>query len=134
MQDFLSCNTVFKTHMWMGAYGSATPKGTHLWGPDASVVKFALPLPRREWSEQLVTKKVMADGRIQITGNASLKGSQAYPKEFGRATVGVWKLASKRSMPDPTKKIPNVWSYKQDMWLDANLTDVMQFLSMGTMK
>lgn len=121
--------------MWMGAFGAATPKGTHLWGPHSSILKFALPLPQKEWAEQLVTKKVMPDGRIQATGNAALKGPQAYPKEFGRATLCVWKVTPKRSLPESTKKIPNVWnlSNKKDKWLDANLSEVMQFLCLGTM-
>ena len=55
MQEYLSKNIVYKVHTWMGAFGAATPKGTHLWGPQSSILKFALPLPQRQWSEQLVT-------------------------------------------------------------------------------
>ena len=134
MQSFLKRNVVYKVHMWMGSYGAATPKGTHLWGPTESLLKFALPLPKKEWDEQLVSKKVMPDGRIQVTGNALLKGSQSYPKAFGEATLCVWKVTPKRALPS-VSKIPNVWlSPSQDKWPNANLSEVMQFLSLGTLK
>ena len=138
MQHFLKNlrgSLVYKTHMWMGSYGANTPKGTHLWGPTEAINKFALPLPQKEWEQQLVTKKTLDDGRIQVTGNSALKESQAYPKEFGRATVCIWKVAPKREMPSTTNKIPTVWKKGHvDTWSDANLTEVMQFLSLGTMK
>ena len=132
MQAFLKVCTVFRCHMWMGSYGADTPKGTHLWAPDSCVSKFALPLPDKDW-DQLVTKKVLPDGRVQVTGNAALKGSQSYPSAFGRATVGVWKLATKRLQPLVSAKPPKVWTSRHDKWLDADLTEVFQFLSLGTM-
>ena len=132
MQAFLKVCTVFRCHMWMGSYGAETPKGTHLWAPDACVSKFSLPLPDKDW-ETLVTKKVLPDGRVQVTGNAALKGSQSYPPAFGHATVGVWKLATKRLQPLVSAQAPKVWTSRHDKWLDADLTEVFQFVSLGTM-
>ena len=139
MQEFLLQCDVWKTHMHMGSYGASSPKPTFLWAPTPCVKMFSLPLPDREW-EPMVTKKVMSDGRTQVTGNASLKGSQTYPKQFGLATVGVWKVAPKRTPTKTTKKRgvsnPPVWTCRDgyDGWTDADLTDVFQFLSLGTMK
>ena len=125
-----------RTHMYMGSYGSASPKPTHLWSPCPEVGKFSLPLPAdREW-ESMVDRKVLPDGRVQVTGNANLKGSQTYPKQFGFATVRVWKTIPKRE-PVATKKPVqhDLWRAKpKDCWKDAELTEVFQFLSLGTFK
>ena len=130
MQHFIKHRTVFKCHMWMGAFGADTPKGTHLWAPDACVSKFSLPLPN---DKELVTKKVLPDGGAQATGNSALKGNQSYPPAFGHATVGVWKLATKRLQPLVNASLPNVWASRHDKWSDADLAEVFQFLSLGTM-
>ena len=132
MQQFVESCVVFKIHCWMGSYGASSPKGTHLWGPHADIQKFILPLPCKTWAP-LVTKKTLADGRVQVSGSSDLKGSQAYPPAFGHATVGVWKMAVERPLP-PVKKLPKIWGGKVDKWPDADLSDVFQFLSMGTMK
>ena len=78
-------------------------------------------------------QKTLADGRVQVSGNGDLKASQTYPPAFGHATVGVWKMAVRRQLP-PVNKLPNIWKGKVDKWADADLSDVFQFLSMGTMK
>ena len=139
MQGFLKSNLVYKTHMWMGSYGGLSPKGTHLWAPCEQVSKFSLPLPQKEWDHQLVAKKVLPDGSVQVTGNGALKQSQAYPKQFGKATVCVWLNTPCRTFSTnyekaSTKKIPSFWKGNMDKWADANLSDVMQFLSLGTLK
>ena len=139
MQSFLKSNLVYKTHMWMGSYGGLSPKGTHLWAPCEQVSKFSLPLPQKEWDHQLVAKKVLPDGSVQVTGNGALKQSQAYPKQFGKATVCVWLNTPCRTFSTnyekaSTKKIPSFWKGNMDKWADANLSDVMQFLSLGTLK
>lgn len=132
MQDFVESCVVFKINCWMGSYGASSPKGTHLWGPHADIQNFILPLPCKTWAP-LVTKKTLADGRVQVSGNGDLKASQTYPPAFGHATVGVWKMAVRRQLP-PVNKLPNIWKGKVDKWADADLSDVFQFLSMGTMK
>ena len=123
MQHFIKHRTVFKCHMWMGAFGADTPKGTHLWAPDACVSKFSLPLPN---DKELVTKKVLPDGGAQATGNSALKGNQSYPPAFGHATVGVWKLATKRLQPLVNASLPKVWASRHDKWSDADLAEVLE--------
>ena len=134
MQQLLKSLKVYRCHMYMGSYGSASPKPTHLWSPCPEVAKFSLPLPDREW-ESMVTKKVLPDGRVQVTGNSNLKGSQTYPKQFGFATVKVWKTIPKRE-PVANKAVQqDLWRVKpKDSWKDAELTEVFQFLSLGTFK
>ena len=140
MQAFCKLRKVYQTFMWMGAFGASSPKPTVLWRPCPCVAKFSLPLPQNVvWDADMVTKKVMPDGRIQVTGSSDLKRSQSYPKEFGRATVAVWEECPKRAMPKVGKaSIPNVFPGKsltrKEKWVDADLGDVFQFLSLGTLK
>ena len=132
MQQLVKACTIFRTHMYMGAFGAESPKPTFLWGPVRDVAKFSLPLPDREWT-QTVNKSVKDDGTVQISGNANLKATQTYPKEFGVATVRIWRKAIKRSLPQVLESAPpcSFWTSK-DCWKDADLSEVMQFLSMGT--
>lgn len=136
MQQFLSKIRVWRAHMYMGSYGAASPKPTFLWRPSPLVSRFSLPLPQREW-ESMVTKTQLPDGRTQVSGNQLLKGSQTYPKEFGYATLRVWRSCPKRTSHHPknpsVENNVNIWQPK-DMWEDANLTDVFQCLSLGTIQ
>ena len=132
MQQVIRNLRVFRTHMHMGSFGAASPKPTHLWAPCPEVAKFSLPLPDREW-ESMVSKKTMPDGRIQVTGNQNLKSSQTYPREFGFATLRVWKTVPKRDFPE-SKPPCSMWSRPKDSWKDANLSEVFQFLYLGTFK
>eukprot|EP00438_Fugacium_kawagutii_P025098 Skav213447 [mRNA] locus=scaffold837:322198:322716:+ [translate_table: standard] len=136
MQQLVRKINVWKTHIFMGAYGAETKKPTYLWAPSPTVSHFSLPLPQdKDWLA-VVDKKVLADGRVQITGNGNLKGTQTYPREFGFATVKVWKEAAKRPLPpflgrdDPMPQFS--WN-PSDSWKDADLSEVFQFLTFGAM-
>ena len=137
MQELLKALKVWRAHMYMGAYGAASPKPTFLWAPSETVSWFSLPLPKKDW-EAMVDKKTMPDGSIQVSGNKKLKGSQTYPKEFGLSTVRVWNAAPKRKFVPlkPKAKPAPIWKplSKADSWPDADLTGVMQYLSLGTFK
>ena len=136
MQQIVRKLSIYRCHMHMGSYGAASPKPTFLWAPTPWVYRFSIPLPAdREW-EPTVTKKVRADGSVQVTGNETLKGTQAYPQEFGLATVRVWRHAVKRLIPKtPAVWGPpcSVWTDPKDKWKDADLSEVFQFLSLGTL-
>lgn len=120
--------------MYMGSYGAASPKPTHLWCPSPAVSMFSLPLPYKcDW-EQVVDRTVLSNGKVSVSGNKLLKASQTYPREFGFATIKIWKKAGTRTAPEVSPKVPNVWDRKADRWRDAELTDVMQYLSLGTFK
>ena len=134
MQQLVRSLTIYRAHMYMGAFGAESPKPTFLWAPISDVKKFSLPLPEgKEWVET-VSKTTKEDGTVQITGNSNLKGTQTYPREFGLATVRVWRTAVKRSVPLIKESNPpcSFWSPK-DSWKDADLTEVVQFLSLGTL-
>ena len=135
MQQLIKAMSIYRCHMYMGSYGAASPKPTFLWSPSTTVINFSLPLPDREW-ESMVDKKTMPDGSVQVSGNSRLKGSQTYPRQFGLATVRVWRTAPKRDLPVAKPQPFNVWQplSKRDMWSDANLTEIMQYLSLGTFK
>ena len=140
MQSFCKLRNVYQAFMWMGSFGATSPKPTVLWCPRPDVTKFSLPLPQNVvWDADMVTKKVMPDGRIQVTGSSDLKKSQSYPKEFGRATVAVWQECPKRAMPKLSNvSIPSVFPgtplKRKEKWADADFSDVFQFLSLGTLK
>ena len=104
-----------------------------LWGPYQTVSWFALPLPKdRAWATGLTTK-TEKNGRTQVTGSKGLKGSQTYPSEFGLATVSNWRRTAFKAYDMEGAKLPNVWPKSlKDAWPDANLTEVMQYLSLGT--
>ena len=124
-QQYISKRTVFKSHMWMGAFGAASPKGTVLWGPYQTVSWFASPLPKdRAWATDLTTK-TEKNGRTQVTGSKGLKGSQTYPSEFGLATVSIWRRTAFKAYDMEGAKLPNVWPKSlKDAWPDVNLTEV----------
>ena len=121
--------------MYMGAFGAESPKPTFLWAPVSDVQKFSLPLPADKTWVETVKKTVKPDGTIQISGNENLKATQTYPREFGVATVRVWKMAMKRALPLVMDSSPpcSIFSEPKDIWKDADLSEVMQFLSLGTM-
>lgn len=139
MQELVRARKIYRAFMWMGSYGALTPKGTHLWCPSPCVGRLSLPLPQDvDWSAELVTKKTRADGSVQITGSHALKASQAYPKQFGLATVDLWrswqqpKPIACRNAPPPTPDV-DVWQSltRKDRWEDAQLAEVVQYLFLG---
>ena len=132
MQEFLRKCKVFRSHMYMGAYGAASPKPTFLWAPTPAVQSMSLPLPEQDW-QAMVTRKTLEDGRSHVTGNAYLKGSQTYPKKFGLATLQLWQTVPKRGLPQDGL-LPTVRWHPRDSWKDAELNELVQYLSLGTFK
>jgi hypothetical protein len=80
-QEFLKTHRVYRTYMCMGPYGAATLKPSYLYSQheltEQSEQDCAGFTPRK----QLVSRSVAGS----VTGNANLKGSQAYPSRFGSA-------------------------------------------------
>lgn len=134
MQQLVKKINVWKTHIYMGSYGAESKKPTFLWAPSPTVHHFSLPLPQdKEWLA-VVDKRTLPDGRTQVTGNSNLKGTQTYPREFGFATVRVWKSAVKRALP-PSPPVPPKFNLNPSAsWKDADLSEVFQVLSLGAMK
>lgn len=133
MQDLVKRLKIYRAHIHMGSYGATSPKPTFLWAPTISVYKFSLPLPQDQTWEPTVTKTTRADGSTCVTGNGHLKSTQTYPKEFGLATLRVWKNAIKKKEVVYSGPPMSVWNPK-DMWKDAQLDEVFQYLSLGTMR
>lgn len=67
--------------MWLGSYGADSPKPIIMYSNSKCVQRLARPLPKNaEWNS-LVNRG--CNGKV--SGNSLLKGSQAYPEEFGKA-------------------------------------------------
>ena len=134
MERFIADNAAYRVHTWMGSYGAASPKGTTLWCARPSVKKLCRVLPNKQWSAQMTTKTVLASGKVSVNGGADLKGSQAYTCEFGMATLSMWLEENTLATPDLSKaQIPDFWKYlpKKDRWDDANVAEVLQYLSLS---
>lgn len=133
LQDFISKATVYRSHIYMGSYGSESPKPTYLWSCSKNVGSLSIPLPSDvEWTPMLDVKTTQ-DGKKSVSGNKSLKDSQTYPKNFGPATIKFWRDSELRPFRDATR-VPKVTFRPRDPWHDADLTEVFQFLSLGTLK
>ena len=136
MEAFIRKFCAWRCHTWMGAFGAPSPKGTVLWASRPIIKKMARNLPEKEWSAEMVKKTTNAQGKTTVCGAADLKGSQAYTKEFGFATLDlwreVWKTEGGMAPLDLSKaQVPNFWAHqsKKDRWEDAELSEVMQYLS-----
>ena len=134
MQEFVSRVSVYKAHVFMGAFGAESPKPSFLWSSNAAVSKFSLPLPKNRAWTKVVRTRVRPDGSVCVSGNKFLKATQTYPKEFGEATVGIWKRAQKhpeterRRLSDPRLQAPAPWPH------DANLGPVLEFLQVPPLR
>ena len=134
METFIKQYFAWRCHTWMGAFGAPSPKGTVLWSSRPTIRKMSRNLPDKDWTAQMVTKSQKADGRLSVSGSTDLKASQAYTPEFGFAILDLWKTENPFSGPlDFTNvQMPNFWAHpskKADRWEDANLAEVMQYLS-----
>ena len=59
--------------MYMGSYGAASPKPTHLWAPSPAVSMFSLLLPSNVDWEQVVDRSVLSNGKVSVSGNKTSK-------------------------------------------------------------
>eukprot|EP00435_Cladocopium_sp_Y103_P027172 s303_g6.t1 len=132
MEAFIRRFFAWRCHTWMGAYGAPSPKGTVLWGSRPSIKKMARNLPDKEWSANMTKKTTNSQGKTTVCGASDLKGSQAYTPEFGFATLDLWRNECDVDPLDLSKvQLPNFWVHqsKKDRWEDAELSEVMQYLS-----
>eukprot|EP00438_Fugacium_kawagutii_P034757 Skav221196 [mRNA] locus=scaffold3557:162377:162781:- [translate_table: standard] len=134
MEEFIGKNPAFRAWTWMGAYGAASPKGTTLWSSRPSAHKFCRALPQRAWHSEITKKSVLRSGKISVSGGRDLKGSQSYTSEFGFSTLSVWLQEKPLPMPDVSNvRVPTFWGTlpKKERWDDANLAEVMQYLTLN---
>jgi hypothetical protein len=80
-QEFLKTHRVYRTYMCMGPYGAATLKPSYLYSQHELTEQLKQDRAGFTPQTQLVTRSVAG----HVTGNANLKGSQAYPSRFGSA-------------------------------------------------
>lgn len=97
----------------------------------AAVSKLSRTLPNKTWGKHMTTKSVGANGQVSVSGGRDLKSSQQYTDEFGLSTLSLWLQEPKQPIPEKASKVPNIWAplSKQQRWEDANLVEVMQYLT-----
>ncbi len=112
---------------WMGAFGAATPKGTRLYGNNASVFALLKKTIKRgdfkkpEKGQETNLRQKMASGHERVRGGPGLKGTQASTVEFG---VAVAAAISKSPVPTVRKHID---VSNGDSWGDAHLGECATF-------
>ena len=97
--NILECNKSLKPCLFTGAiciwgpmvqpHPSPPSYGRHPLRSSTSHCHCLVIVSGKAW----LTKKTMPDGSVSVSGNRNLKGSQTYPREFGFATVRVWKTS-----------------------------------------
>lgn len=86
-EDVLRWIHVWRQHISMGAFGAKSLKPTWLYSSSEAIeelAEFSQPFDRDE-RIALVEHYHDASGKSRIKGNQMLKGSQSYPRGFGRA-------------------------------------------------
>ena len=135
MEQFIRANDAWRVFTWMAGFGAPSPKGTVLWSsrPHVKFLSRNLP-PCSNWSSELTVKTISANGKMSVSGGADLKKSQEYTEDFGMSTVDFWKQCG-AYRPDLSQvQVPNFWghiSQSKDRWDDANLSEVMQYLTLN---
>lgn len=115
---------VFHTvRIWMKPYGAGSPKPTLLYGTMEEAERLFVPLDLNEPNTVHPTT-VTEDsfGRRMVSGTDHLKGTQAYPPEFGLAVA---KTFFNNIVPDghgsPLDQLVHNVAVSNDMWDDADL-------------
>lgn len=133
METFIRLCDAYRCWTWMCAFGAPSPKGTTLRSSRPGVRKLCRALPSNvNWDTEITKKSYLRNGNLSVSGGRNLKASQAYTSEFGFSTLSAW--LSETTPPKPCLddvKVPNVWGWlpKKDRWDDANLVEVMQYLT-----
>jgi hypothetical protein len=127
----------FTERFWMGPYGASSLKRTQVFGSAyflASAVRNHLVRKQmlKYSSKGVTTRTVSPTGRMQVRGGPKLKGTQAYPKNFGRVVARA--MLSGQAMPDFRSKLaaslPKARSWGGEaIFTQANLLPLKQFLS-----
>ena len=80
----------FRLHMWMQPHGGTSRKGTLLYS-NFDISSLWLPLDTSVSSEvETVHRRVDSTGTERVTGAAALKGTQAYPAQFGNRVADIF--------------------------------------------
>jgi len=120
-----------RLHLWMGSYGSGSPKATYLYSNHHELAALWRPLGRQApKTVQTVIESVSATGKRWVTGSADLKGTQSYPPDFGRAVANVVVNARVCTPIGDGVLVGKLLELDLDSeeWADAHLTDACRDL------
>ena len=94
MQELIRQDLIYRTSLRLGDFGAGSAKHTWLYSSHACIAK--LPSYKsRVFTEEHKTIKtsivgIRSDGTVGVWGSNSLKGTQEYPIDFGRAVVQLY--------------------------------------------
>ena len=114
----------------MGAFGGETAKRTMLWSDPTCVTKLANTLDKNFKNTKTLVNidlERKKKGLPCVTGNSdTLKSSQAYPENYGKAVVKVFAEEYPRDeiMEEP-EELDNYMPQTIDLWSDAWAKEIM---------
>ena len=118
---------MLRLHMWMQPYGGSSRKGTLLYSNTSRLGDLWRPLDSSQTSSAR-TYEVYVDvgGNVRTQGTSELKGTQAYPAEFGRAVASLYAniLTEPASLGLPIDRLGDLPA-SDDLWADAGLEQVL---------
>ena len=112
---------------WMGAFGATTPKGTRLYGNNAAALALLKKTIKRgdfkkpAKGQETNLRRKLPSGIELVRGGPGLKGTQAYPVEFGVAVA-----TAICTSPIPTVR-GHIDVSSGDSWGDARLAECITF-------
>lgn len=114
-------------------YGGDTEKPTWLYSNYSFISDVGLFCtgPSANFGSHELARKSIKGNRVTYSGTPALKGSQSYPKGFGRAvrkTIQKNAHIIRAKKAELRSKISNTKMVK-DPWADANVADIMVHLS-----
>jgi hypothetical protein len=116
---------IYRTFIWMGAFGADSPKGTFLYSMHPCLEDLSgRPFDRAKF-KGLLDEYYDVNGKACFDGNDLLKVSQAYPKDFGVAVGDLYSsnegaiVAAARAQPCAALRIDELAS--NSPWDDAQI-------------
>ena len=132
---------VYTISFWMAHFGSPTPKRTTVMSNSKFVGMLHMgPFSRSKCKKSSTTRQYRdRQGRKRFVGTSKLKASQVYPAGFGTRLLDVYKKANHEEIRRDLRKCyavdpklsdrENFVAYPiGDLWLDANVLDVIVYI------
>lgn len=128
--------SIYRIHVWMGNFGSQTPKSSVLWCSSSAMAELSSPLDRSlEFDTEGVYRRYQdAHGEWRVTGQSGLRGTQVYTSAFADAVRAI--VIENTSVievddSDDEEFLPSDFEFDDDassFWQDADLASLQVYL------